>query len=186
MDTVVDSVCRALCHFQGCPRPSDITVTTLPTASWAPCLTRRLAVDDVTVGEVVSDRDIDLPNADAVIGPLWQYVPVRVKFANEGSAMDLLRFLKRQLLESANFEGIGLKQIQNCTDWPETVDWFHSVVHQDIDNVEDLSVMAASSRMQTIYPHFAPLWEIERQPFPKGDTQCIEVVVVGVCRISAG
>ncbi|KAJ5436641.1 AMP-dependent synthetase/ligase [Penicillium cf. griseofulvum] len=160
-------------------RPREITVATLPTAAWALCLARRLCLDDVTFGEVVSGRNIDLPNADAIVGPSWQYVPVRVKFEDEWSAMDLLRFVQRQHLESAQFEGIGLKEIiKHCTDWPETVDWFDSVVHQDVEHVEGLSFMAASSRMQTIYPHFEPLREIKVQAFPKGDTLCIEVVTV--------
>ncbi|KAJ5862889.1 hypothetical protein N7455_006957 [Penicillium solitum] len=160
-------------------RPREITVATLPTAAWALCLARRLSLDDVTFGEVVSGRNIDLPNADAIVGPSWQYVPVRVKFGDEWNAMDLLRFVQRQHLQSAQFEGIGLKEIiKDCTDWPDTVDWFDSVVHQDVEHVEGLSFMAASSRMQTIYPHFEPLREIKVQAFPKGDTLCIEVVTV--------
>lgn len=160
-------------------RPRDITVATLPTAAWALFLARRLSLDDVTFGEVVSGRNIDLPNADAIVGPSWQYVPVRVKFAEEWTAMDLLQFVQRQHLESAQFEGIGLKEIaKHCTDWPETVDWFDSVVHQDVEHVEDLSFMAASSRMQTIYPHFEPLREIKVQAFPDGNNLCIEIVTV--------
>ncbi|KAJ5517003.1 hypothetical protein N7527_008563 [Penicillium freii] len=160
-------------------RPREITVATLPTAAWALCLARRLSLDDVTFGEVVSGRNIDLPNVDAIVGPSWQYVPVRVKFGDEWSAMDLLRSVQRQHLQSAQFEGIGLKEIiKDCTDWPETVDWFDSVVHQDVEHVEGLSFMAASSRMQTIYPHFEPLREIKVQAFPRGDTLCIEVVTV--------
>nr|UPX44783.1 putative secondary metabolism biosynthetic enzyme [Penicillium camemberti] len=139
-----------------------ITVATLPTAACALCLARRLSLDDVIFGEVVSGRNIGLPNADAIVGPLWQYIPVRVKFADEWSAMDLLRKLS----------------IKDCTDWPETVDWFDSVVHQDVEHVEGLSFMAASSLMQTIYLHFEPLREIKVQAFPMGDILCIEVVTV--------
>ncbi|CAG8214869.1 unnamed protein product [Penicillium olsonii] len=160
-------------------RPRDITVATLPTAAWALCLARRLSLDDVTFGEVVSGRNIDLPNGDAIVGPSWQYVPVRVNFEDGWRARDLLQFVQRQHLESAQFEGIGLKEvIKHCTDWPESVDWFDSVVHQDVEHVEDLSFMGASSRMETIYPHFEPLREIKVQAFPKGDTLCIEIVTV--------
>ncbi|KAK4862314.1 hypothetical protein LT330_003452 [Penicillium expansum] len=132
-----------------------ITVATLPTAACALCLARRLSLDDVIFGEVVSGRNIGLPNADAIVGPLWQYIPVRVKSADEWSAMDLLRKLS----------------IKDCTDWPETVDWFDSVVHQDVEHVEGLSFMAASSLMQTIYLHFEPLRDIKVQAFPMGDTR---------------
>jgi amino acid adenylation domain-containing protein len=160
-------------------RPREITVATLPTAAWALCLARRLSLDDVTFGEVVSGRNIDLPNGDAIVGPSWQYVPVRVKFKKGWTALDLLEFVQWQHLESAQFEGIGLKEIvKHCTDWPESVDWFDSVVHQDVEHVEDLSFMAASSRMQTIYPHFEPLREVKVQVFPKGDMLCIEIVTV--------
>ncbi|KAJ5366479.1 hypothetical protein N7541_000420 [Penicillium brevicompactum] len=160
-------------------RPREITVATLPTAAWALCLARRLSLNDVTFGEVVSGRNIDLPNGDAIVGPSWQYVPVRVKFSKDWNALDLLQFVQRQHLESAQFEGIGLKEVvKHCTDWPESVDWFDSVVHQDVEHVEGLSFMAASSRMETIYPHFEPLREIKVQAFPKGDTLCIEIVTV--------
>ncbi|KAJ5561980.1 hypothetical protein N7535_003557 [Penicillium sp. DV-2018c] len=160
-------------------RPKDITVATIPTAAWALCLARRLSLDDVTFGEVVSGRNIGLTNADAIVGPAWQYVPVRVKFGKEWSAMDLLQFIQRQHLESAQFEGIGFREIvKNCTDWPDSVDWFDSVVHQDVEHVEDLSFMSASSRMETIYPHFEPLREIKMQAFHQGNTLCIEIVTV--------
>lgn len=92
-------------------RSRDITIATLPTAAWALCLARRLSLDDVTFGEVVSGRNIDLPNGDAIVGPSWQYVPVRVKFEKEWRALDLLEFVQRQHLESAQFEGIGLKEV---------------------------------------------------------------------------
>ncbi|KAK2802388.1 Non-ribosomal peptide synthetase nps1 [Emmonsiellopsis sp. PD_5] len=158
-------------------RSKEITIATLPSAAWALCLARRLSSQDVTFGEVVTGRNIDLPNCDAVMGPCWQYVPVRVKFEPGWTALDLLNFVQHQHISSTRFEGIGLKEIvRNCTDWPETVDWFDSVVHQDVEHVENLAFLSANSRMDTIYPHLEPLREWKIQAFPKGDSICIEVV----------
>ncbi|KAF2498220.1 peptide synthetase [Lophium mytilinum] len=158
-------------------RSKDITIATLPTAAWALCLARRLLTYDVTFGEVVSGRNIDLPNADAVIGPCWQYVPTRVKFEDGWTALDLLNLVQRQHIASAPFESMGLKEIvEKCTNWPSSVDWFDSVVHQDVDHVENLAFLSANSKMETIYPHLEPLREWKIQAFPQGDTLTLEVV----------
>ncbi|OJD23691.1 hypothetical protein ACJ73_04954 [Blastomyces percursus] len=167
-------------------RTKEITLATIPSAAWALCLARRLSVRDVTFGEVVSGRNIDLPNCDIVMGPTWQYVPLRVKFEPGWTAVDLLNFVQHQHISSTQFEGIGLKEIvRNCTDWPETVDWFDSVVHQDVEHVENLAFLSANSRMETIYPHLEPLREWKIQAFPKGDSLCIEIVTFESWRAEA-
>lgn len=158
-------------------RPKDITVATIPTAAWALCLAQRLGLRDVTFGEVVSGRNIDYPDSDIVMGPCWQYIPVRVRFEAGWTALDLLESVQRQHITSTRFEGIGLSElIENCTDWPRTVDWFDSVVHQDVAHVESLEFLSATSQMETVYPHAEPLREWKIQAFLKGNELSIEVV----------
>jgi hypothetical protein len=160
-------------------RSKDITVATLPTAAWALCLARHLGVRDVVFGEVVSGRNIDFPNCESVMGPCWQYVPVRVTFDPSWTAADLLAFVQHQHAASSAFEGIGLRElVRECTDWPDTVDWFETVVHQDVDHVERLDFFETSCRMETIYPHAEPLREWKIQAFVSGDTMTIEIVTV--------
>ncbi|KAI1186653.1 peptide synthetase [Nemania serpens] len=159
-------------------RLKDITIATLPTAAWALCLARRLSLRDVVFGEVVSGRNIDLPNADAVMGPTWQYVPVRVRFGDDWTALDLLEHVQYQHIASAQHECMGLSEIvRDCTDWPaEGVDWFDSVVHQDVYHVEELQFGAADCRLETVYPHLEPLREWKVQAFVKGDSLTLEIV----------
>ncbi|KAF2963041.1 hypothetical protein GQX73_g10533 [Xylaria multiplex] len=158
-------------------RLKDITIATLPTAAWALCLARRLSVRDVVFGEVVSGRNIDLPNADAVMGPTWQYVPVRVKFEGDWTGADLLEYVQYQHIASAQYECMGLTEIvRDCTSWPETVDWFDSVVHQDVYHVEELKFGLADCRLETVYPHLEPLKEWKVQAFVKGDSLTLEIV----------
>ncbi|OAX81346.1 hypothetical protein ACJ72_04311 [Emergomyces africanus] len=168
-------------------RSKETTLATLPSAAWALCLARRLCVRDVTFGEVVSGRNINLPgNCHVVMGPAWQYVPVRVNFKPGWTATDLLHFVQQQHIMSTQFEGIGLSEIvQKCTDWPETVDWFDSVVHQDVEHVENLAFLSANSRMDTIYPHLEPVREWKIQAFPKGDSLWIEIVTFESWRAEA-
>ena len=158
-------------------RLRDITIATLPTAAWALCLARRLSLRDVVFGEVVSGRNLDFPNADAVMGPTWQYVPVRVKFEQGWTGVDLLDYIQYQHISSAQHECMGLAEIvRDCTDWPANIDWFDSVVHQDVYHVEELKFGGAGSRMETVYPHYEPLREWKIQAFVKGDSLALEVV----------
>ncbi|OLN95333.1 Nonribosomal peptide synthetase 4-like protein 2 [Colletotrichum chlorophyti] len=158
-------------------RSKDVTIATLPTAAWALTLARLLNTRDVTFGEVVSGRNIDFPNADMVVGPCWQYVPVRVKFEDDWTVLDLLNLVQNQHIATSAHEGVGLPEIAKlCTDWPASVDWFDTVVHQDVEHVESLGFSSASSRMETIYPHQEPLREWKIQAFPQGDKLTIEIV----------
>lgn len=158
-------------------RPKEITIATLPTAAWAVCLARHLKTDDVVFGEVVSGRNTGFPNSETIMGPCWQYVPFRVKFESGWTGLDLLNYVQDQHIASAGFEGIGLKEVaENCTDWPKSVDWFDTVVHQAVANVESLPFLSAQSRMETIYPHLEPLREWKIQAFVNGDNLCIEIV----------
>ncbi|KAI1371439.1 hypothetical protein F4677DRAFT_435645 [Hypoxylon crocopeplum] len=160
-------------------RLKDITVATLPTAAWALCLARLLETDDVVFGEVVSGRNIDLPHADTVMGPTWQYVPVRVKFEGGWKAIDLLQYVQHQHIASAQHECMGLAEIvRDCTDWEADVDWFDSVVHQDVYHVEELKFGGddATCRLETVYPHLEPLREWKVQAFVNGDSLTLEIV----------
>ncbi|KAH7035913.1 uncharacterized protein B0I36DRAFT_319344 [Microdochium trichocladiopsis] len=143
-------------------RSRDITTATLPTAAWALCLARRLGVRDVTFGEVVSGRNTDVPGtgpAEAVMGPTWQYIPVRVRFGEQWTASDLLRHVQHQHIASAEHQGMGLGEIirAGCfgpgfevdpakgADGPESDYWFDTVVHQDVYHVEEMSFGSGSS-----------------------------------------
>jgi amino acid adenylation domain-containing protein len=170
-------ICSINKTFEITGRNKDITIATLPTAAWALTLARRLSIRDVTFGEVVSGRNLNFPYCDMVMGPTWQYIPIRVKFEENWTALELLYFIQQQHIESSRFEGMGMNEIiQNCTNWPDTVDWFDSVVHQAVDQVTDLSFLSASSQLETVYPHSEPLREWKIQAFSKDGTMTIEIV----------
>ena len=158
-------------------RPRTTTAATLPTAAWALCLARRLSLRDVTFGEVVSGRNIDFPNADAVVGPCWQYSPVRVRFEDNWTAADLLSHVQDQHVASAAHECMGIREIaETCADWPAGVDWFDTVVHQDVEHVEDLGLSVTGTRMETLYVQEEPLREWKIQAFFRGETMTLEIV----------
>lgn len=54
-------------------------------------------------------RRLSFPNCDMVMGTCWQYVHVRVQFAKNWTGHDLLKFVQKQHIDHARFEGIALK-----------------------------------------------------------------------------
>ncbi|KAK0719022.1 hypothetical protein B0T21DRAFT_295973 [Apiosordaria backusii] len=165
-------------------RSRDVTVATLPSAAWALTFARLLKVKDVLFGEVASGRNIDIPgipDANAIAGPCWQYVPTRVKFDSEvpiRTGYDLLEALQTQHMMTSSHDCMGLEEIvRNCTDWdPDEVTWFDTVVHQDVAHVETLSFLDRKARFETIYAYEEPLREWKIQAFHDGDTLTIEVI----------
>ena len=158
-------------------RSRDITIATLPTAAWTLTLARRLGLDDVVFGEVASGRNTDLPGCDAVVGPCWQYIPVRVRLEAGMTGAALLQTIQDQHHASAAYEGMALPEIvRRCTDWPAATDWFDSVVHQDVEHVEQLGFGATRCKTETLYMHEEPLREWKVQAYPQGDTITLEIV----------
>ncbi|KAJ2983224.1 hypothetical protein NQ176_g857 [Zarea fungicola] len=180
-------------------RTREITIASLPTAAWALCLARRKGLRDVTFGEVVSGRSIDFADgAGAVTGPCWQYVPFRVRMADNDAltGADLLQYVQRQHVESAGYEGISLeeiavmcgtgweKQTSMAGDGPEQW-WFDTVVHQDVshvaarDNADEISGLPGKgNRYETLYVHEEPLreWKVQAFVHEGGASMTLEIV----------
>jgi hypothetical protein len=173
-------------EFDISSRPSNITIGSLPTAAWAIVLARRLATKDVVFGEVVSGRNLGLPNADRIFGPTWQYIPFRVPFKSHWTYRDLLNFVQQQHIESAAYEGMGFAEIvENCTTWdPKQVSWFDTVVHQAPQWVEELPFgddaegKMVEAKFETLYPHAEPLREWKCQAFVKDGGKKLGIEIV--------
>ncbi|KAF1994960.1 nonribosomal peptide synthetase 6 [Amniculicola lignicola CBS 123094] len=159
-------------------RPAEITIATLPTAAWAVVLANRIAKRDLVFGEVVSGRNIDCPSADRIVGPTWQYIPMRIKFQAGWTYSDLLYHIQNQHIESAAFESMGLSEIvTNCTDWdPKEITWFDTVVHQAPAWVESMDFGGLEAKFETLYPHAESLREWKCQAFIMKDKIRIEIV----------
>ncbi|KAK4234191.1 Nonribosomal peptide synthetase 4 [Achaetomium macrosporum] len=178
-------------------RTRDVTVATFPSAAWALTLARLTGSADVVFGEVASGRSIDvpgIPDANAIAGPCWQYVPTRVRFGGGGgtpaTGHDLLAALQHQHMATSSHDCMGLDEIVRCcTDWDpeaEGLGWFDSVVHQDVAHVEGLEFKERGgggggdmkARMETVYPYEEPLREWKIQAFYHGESETLTLEVV--------
>lgn len=136
-------------------RSPDTTMTTLLTASWARVLSTHLNTTDITFGGVVSGRTIDLPTIDRIMGPTYQYMPLRVKFETGTPIRDLLAGVRDQFLEGSRHATLGFQEISdNCTSWSPTIPFFSSIIHHhDIEYFDTIPFAGGECGVDYSNPH---------------------------------
>ena len=159
-------------------RPEEITTANLLAAAWALVLARRLRKPDVTFGSVTSGRNVDLANVENVMGPCYQFTPIRVSFEPYWTAMDLLRFVQRQSAESAAHDFLGFEKIsKQCTQWPSEARFFDSIVHhQDFEDFDTMPFAGGTCRVDILNPHGDAAHPLKAVSFFRGGKTHVGVV----------
>lgn len=159
-------------------RPAEITLANLLTAAWALVLARRLQKPDVTFGSVTSGRNIDLANAENVMGPCYQLTPIRVSFGSHWTAMDLLRFVQKQSAESAAHDFLGFEKIsKQCTEWSSDARFFDSIVHhQDFEDFDTMPFAGGACKVEILNPHGDAAYPFKAVSFVRGGQTHVGVV----------
>jgi aryl carrier-like protein len=138
--------------------PSDTTTATLLTAAWSLVLARRLRTTDVTFGSITSGRASELtPAAESVVGPCYQFTPVRVPFRAGWTARELLGFVQRQGAEGLAYDFVGVGAIAERVGWetkPEGGVFFDSIVHhQDWEDFDVMPFGGGECKVDVWNPH---------------------------------
>ncbi|MEV7376932.1 amino acid adenylation domain-containing protein [Streptomyces lydicus] len=108
-------------------RVARLTVNTLVQGAWAVLLARYGGTDDVCFGTTVSGRPATLPGAESMAGLFINTVPVRARL--DGTpAVDWLRRLQGDQLDSRQYEHVSLAQIQRWSGVPAGTNLFDSIV----------------------------------------------------------
>ncbi|KAK0642863.1 non-ribosomal peptide synthetase module [Cercophora newfieldiana] len=159
--------------------PQDITTSTLLTAAWSLILARRLRTSDVTFGSVTSGRNLSSSfNPEDVIGPCYQFTPVRVAFQPSWTGKDLLSFIQSQSAQSSAYDYLGYEAIaESCTEWPLEQKFFGSVVnHQDWEDFDTMPFAGGECRVEIANPHGDAPWPMKVVSFVKGGETHVGVV----------
>ncbi|HIQ21353.1 MAG TPA: hypothetical protein EYH34_09000 [Planctomycetes bacterium] len=105
----------------------------LPTSTWvegawALLLARYSGQDDVVFGITVSGRPSDLPGAESIVGPFINNVPVRVRAAQQGSAVSWLAALQASKTDVQTYAHCPLEEIHRVSAIPEGGRLFETLV----------------------------------------------------------
>ncbi|KAL4879115.1 hypothetical protein BJY04DRAFT_229461 [Aspergillus karnatakaensis] len=143
---------------------AETTTATLLTASWAVLLARRLKQTDITFASITSGRILEhIPNTENIVGPTYQFTPVRIPFQQNTSwtPKALLQYIQSQSAESATHDFLGFTRIaENCTNWlssssSSTPDiFFDSLVHhQDHEDFDTMPFADGECQVDIANPH---------------------------------
>ncbi|KAH7419642.1 nonribosomal siderophore peptide synthase Sid2 [Cadophora sp. MPI-SDFR-AT-0126] len=159
-------------------RPEEITTANLLTAAWSLVLARRLQKPDVTFGGISSGRNIDLANIENVMGPCYQFTPIRVVFVSSWTAMDLLKFVQTQSAESSAQDFLGFDKIsKECTEWSPEAHFFDSIVHhQDFEDFDTMPFAGGVARVEILNPHGDAAYPLKVVSFARDGQTCVGVV----------
>lgn len=143
----------------------NVTVATVMQAAWALTLAKLSAQADVVFGLTISGRNATVPGIENTVGPCVNVVPVRVKFDEKWTALDLFRFLQDQQVSNMPYESLGFREIiKQCTDWPAWTYFTTSVFHQNVDYEGFLELDKTKYRMggAGVNDNFADLTMVSR------------------------
>ncbi|KAF0699250.1 Aste57867_10177 [Aphanomyces stellatus] len=70
----------SLADLSAAAKDAGVTVADVAKLAWAATLRKFTRQDDVVFGQVLANRDIPVPDADRILGPLLSTVPCRVRF----------------------------------------------------------------------------------------------------------
>ncbi|KAK3998113.1 hypothetical protein QBC44DRAFT_386387 [Cladorrhinum sp. PSN332] len=154
-----------------------ITAATILTSAWAVVLARRLKTSDVTFGNITSGRASLQSTEEVIMGPCYQFTPVRVVFHPGWSAQDLLEYVQKQVAESLEHDWFGFARIKEalCGAWGEEgQEFFGSVVHaQDVieeglDEMEKFGDRGVRCKIGISNPHGEAGWPLKVVSFVRG------------------
>ncbi|KAJ4003482.1 Non-ribosomal peptide synthetase [Fusarium irregulare] len=136
----------------------DTTHAMLLTAGWAKVLSQHLNVSDVTFGGIVSGRDVDVPGIDTIMGPCYQYQPVRVKFEPSLTASQLLDSVRSQSLEGSQRATLSFQEVlKECTGWPAETPFYGSFTnHLNKEFFDSIPFAGTKCRVDYSIPHPEP------------------------------
>lgn len=97
---------EAFCQDEG------ITLSNLLQLSWSLLLHLHTGNLDVVFGHLVSDRDVDIPNAEAVVGPMLSMIMGRVQFQHSSSLLDSLRKLQEHNIRALGHKTYDLTHVE--------------------------------------------------------------------------
>ena len=167
-------------------RPKEFTLASLLPAAWSVVLARVSNSRDVTFGQVVSGRCVDIPKVDSIMGPCYQYVPFRVRFQKQWSAVDLLRYVQEQYISKGPHEATNIDEIvRHCVDWPEGTDYDSIVQHQEVDDVDVLDFDGTECRIDALKPHEEPSHRWRIQSYAQNGKYRIEIVCPESWKVTA-
>ena len=115
------------------------TIATIVKAAWALILARMSASADVVFGNLISGRNEGISDIEKIMGPCINIIPLRIRFHENWTFLDLLNCIRDQQIANIPFESLSFRDLaRQCTSWAPSTYYGSYVQHQNIDIEESL------------------------------------------------
>lgn len=121
-------------------RKNGITLNTIMQAVWGLLLARYNQTQDVVFGAVVSGRPADIPGIETMVGLFINTIPVRIKFGNETTFLQLVKIIQSDAGQTEPHQYTSLAVIQAESELKQNL-LNHFLV---FDNYPDVGTSAGS------------------------------------------
>lgn len=111
---VVEGVIPESTNINLASRKMDSTSPVVFKAAWAWVLRTYLNSDDVVFGVLSSGRDIPVPGAQRIVGPMASMLPVRARIPPGSTAIELCRIIQEDDIEHMSRQASSLAKIQHA------------------------------------------------------------------------
>ncbi|QJD30816.1 non-ribosomal peptide synthetase [Methylococcus geothermalis] len=113
--------------LQELAKKRDVTLNTLVQAAWGLLIARHSGLDDVVFGATRSCRK-SVPEGEAIVGPIINTTPVRLKTDPAKSVAEFIRELRRQHLSVREHEHTPMARIHAWSGLPAGLPLFTTIV----------------------------------------------------------
>lgn len=113
--------------LQELAKKQDVTLNTLVQAAWGLLIARHSGLDDVVFGATRSCRK-SVPEGEAIVGPIINTTPVRLKIDPDLSVAEFIRELRRQHLSVREHEHTPTARIHAWSGLPAGMPLFTTIV----------------------------------------------------------
>jgi aryl carrier-like protein len=132
------------------PQFENFTVSTVLQAAWALVISRVMSTDDVVFGQLVSGRNVRMPQVHRLVGCCINIIPVRVRVHATQIYQDVVEGVHKEKIRGSTYESCQLTDIvEHATSWPRGSQFSWIVQHQNI--TMDLST--DSTIVECFVPH---------------------------------
>lgn len=94
---------------------SPFTKATVVRGAWALVASQYTRSDDVVFGETFTGRDIALPGAESIVGPLIATIPMRVRIHRSMSTKSYLHAVQQSVLARIPYQHMGMQNIRKVS-----------------------------------------------------------------------
>jgi aryl carrier-like protein len=132
------------------PQFENLTVSTILQAAWALVISQVMSTDDVVFGQLVSGRNVQMPQVHRLVGCCINIIPVRVRVNTTQTYRDLIQGLHKQKIDGSTYESCQLPDIiEHATNWPQGSRFSWIVQHQNIQ----MDLSTDSMAVECFVPH---------------------------------